>query len=465
MDKFKFDKKYLKISLYVVLTVFLIRIVDSVLGVIPNLSIGAVSLAGTLFSLLFPIILGFIIAYLLIGPVRALERFFREKCHIKRQGVCRALGIIITYLVLLGVILGMVFGILSMVSGQISKNSSIFGLISDYIKTIGSGADLTAQVESMNIPFADVLGPRITELAEWLQGFIQDLVGDFANWILSLGSNMLSILISLILSIYVISSQEFFLSIWRRAYYFVFRDRPIGLSIKRGLRIINYTFSNYIRGQLIEACCVAALCSLVLVLFDVDYALVIGVITGILNLIPYVGSTIGVILGGLMGLLTHDGWTALWVVLCLFAVQQLDANVLCPRIVGNTVGVHPAIILIAITIGGSQWGLLGMILAVPVTASLITLLKLWYQRNYETSYQKFEEVEEDLLFPDEEETRPKEENFWKRFKNTAKSVAANMATESESEPVADPESDSAKENTEPGSTEEDVGLDSEKEAL
>lgn len=428
MDKFSFDKKYLKISLYVVLTVFMIRIVDSILSVIPDLSIGVVSLTGTLLSLLFPIILGFIIAYLLIGPVRTLERFFHEKCHIRQQGVCRALGIIITYVVLLSIIFGMVFGILSMVSGQISRNSSIFTLISDYIKTIGSGADLTAQIESLKIPFADVLAPRITDLAKWLQNFITDFVGDFANWILSLGSNMLSILISLILSIYVISSQEFFLSIWHRAYYFVFRDRAVGLSIKRGLRIVNYTFSNYIRGQLIEACCVAALCSLVLLLFDVDYAFVIGIITGILNLIPYVGSTIAVILGGVMGLLTHDGWTALWVVLSLFAVQQLDANVLCPRIVGNTVGVHPAIILIAITIGGSQWGLLGMILAVPVTASLITLIKLWYQRNYEDSFTKFEEVEEDLLFPDEGEERPKGENFWHRFKNTARSVAANMGT-------------------------------------
>ena len=68
------------------------------------------------------------------------------------------------------------------------------------------------------------------------------------------------------------------------------------------------------------------------------------------------------------------------------------------------------------------------------------------------------------MFPDEEEARPKEENFWKRFKNTAKSVAANMATESELESAADPEPDSEKENTEPAGTEEDAGSDSEKEA-
>lgn len=442
MDKFNFDKKYLKISLYVVFTVFLIRIIDIILDAIPDVSIGAFSFTSAAFSLFFPIILGFIIAYLLNTPIRALERFFFTKCHLKRQGICRALGIIITYVVLLGVIFGIIFGILSMLGGQISKNSGVFALISDYVKEFGSsGTDLTAKIESMNIPFADVLAPRITDLATWLQGFIGELINSFADWILSLGSHVFSILISIILSIYVIYSQEFFLSIWNRAYYFVFRDKSIGLAIKRGLRIINYTFSNYIRGQLIEACFVAVLCSLVLVAFDVDYAVVIGVITGVLNLIPYIGATIGVILGAVMGFLTHGIWTAIWVLICLFIVQQIDANILCPKIVGNKVGVHPAIILIAITIGGSQWGLLGMILAVPVTASLITLLKLWYQRNYEAAYLKYEAIEEDLLFPEEPNDRPKDFNLWRRFKNTAKNVAANMEADADTKPDTEDEND------------------------
>jgi predicted PurR-regulated permease PerM len=455
MDKFKFDKKYIKISLYVVLTVFLIRIIDSILGAIPDVSLGVITLISDTLSILSPIILGFIIAYLLSAPVQALENFFHKKCHIKRTGLCRAFGIIITYFVVLAVIFGIIFGIFSMVGGQIARSSGWFSIISDYIKgSIGSGPDLTAKIEELDIPFADILAPRITELATIIQNFIINLTTGFADWVVSLSSHIFTILISAILSIYVLASKEYFLSIWNRAYYFVFRDRSLGLSIKRGLRVINYTFTNYIHGQLIEACCVAVLCSAVLSLFRVDYAITIGIITGILNLIPYVGATIGVILGGLMGLLTHGIWTAIWVVVCLFGVQQFDANFLCPKIVGNKVGVHPAIILIAITIGGSKWGLLGMLLAVPVTAALINMLKLWFDRNYEAAYEKYEEMEEDLLFPEDAEHTPKGSTIWKRVKRTARSVAnmvgdetAQAESEEKASPTGNQATDKEEDNT------------------
>jgi len=422
-----FDKKYLKISLYVILTVFVIRILDFIITLIPMLSRNTFSFIGGALDLLIPVIIGLAIAYLLSGPVNYLEQLFHTKLRIKNKAICRTLGIILTYAVLVGIIAGIVIGIYFMIGGQVSNNTTISIIvkeISNYIKNGDlSESNITAQIEQLNIPFLGELESKITVLIEWLQDFIMSMVTGLMNFIISLGSNLFTFIISLVLSIYLLFSSEYFLSLWDKGFFIIFGKSRLGISIKRTLKIINYTFSNYIKGQLIEAFFVGVMCTGVLLVLDVDYAIVIGIMSGVLNLIPYIGAFVGSFVGAFMGFLTGGIWTAVWALICLIIVQQIDANILAPRIVGNKVGLHPAFILVAITIGGSQWGLLGMILSVPITASIISLVKVWYRNHFAEAFTKYKKTEEDLIIAPIEEPTAKKERLWEKLKAKARDAA------------------------------------------
>ena len=132
------------------------------------------------------------------------------------------------------------------------------------------------------------------------------------------------------------------------------------------------------RGQLVEACFVGVLSVIVLYFIGIDYALIIGIIAGICNMIPYIGPIIGTILAVIIALLSGQPIKAIWVIIGMLVIQQVDNSLLAPKIVGDSVGLHPVFIMLAIIIGGNVGGLLGMLIAVPVTASLKILLSRWY---------------------------------------------------------------------------------------
>lgn len=395
------DKKYTKIAFFVIFTFIIIKLIDSTLGHVPVMISMIWTFLTELVHLLLPVIFALCIAYILNSPVRALEKFFKEKMHFKKKGLSRGLALCITHLATLGIICGIFLGIYYMIGGQLSKSTSLTAMYNYVVNYIKDGRvdtnKLTEQIQSLNIPFLNEFSGNIQTFVGFLQNILNSLIQGMVSTLVSLGSNLLNIVIAFILSIYLIYSKEYFLSLYRKLFYVVFRESRIGKAIRRCLGVFNYTFSNYIRGQLIEASFVAILISVVLVLVGVDYAIVIGIITGILNLIPYIGAFIGVLLATIMGLFTGGPWMAALAFVATEAVQQLDANVLCPRIVGNKVGVHPAFILVAITIGGSICGLLGMLLAVPVTASFITLFRIWYENNVSGSYQRFKQKEDEEI--------------------------------------------------------------------
>ena len=154
------------------------------------------------------------------------------------------------------------------------------------------------------------------------------------------------------------------------------------------------TFSKYIRGQLIEATIVALLSTAVLTVIGFDYAFVIGLICGLFNLIPYIGPFIGIMIAAILALFSGEIWMVIATIIGLMIVQQIDCNILCPKIVGDIVGLHPALVLIAVTIGGNWYGLFGMIIAVPIAASLKTLVSDWYEHYKKENYEKYKETED-----------------------------------------------------------------------
>lgn len=204
-------------------------------------------------------------------------------------------------------------------------------------------------------------------------------LGAMTSNVMSIGSSIASFFIAIIISIYILKDSEYFITLWKKLYYLIFRESHIGKKFSEIFILINEVFSKFIRGQLLEAFCVGILSAIALSIVGIDYAIVIGLISGICNMIPYVGPLVGTILAAVMGLLSGKPIKVIYAIIAMLVVQQIDNNLLAPKIVGDSVGLHAVFTMMAILIGGNVGGLLGMLLAVPVAASIRVLFNKWYE--------------------------------------------------------------------------------------
>lgn len=173
--------------------------------------------------------------------------------------------------------------------------------------------------------------------------------------------------LGLVVSVYLLKDKDFFLRLWRKALHLMLPMKANAV-VTETLSDINGVVSQFVRGQLLDALIIAVLSSVGLSLIGLDFAVFIGCFCGLCNIIPYFGPIISTVPAALVGLLTGGVTQGLLAILVLIVIQQIDANVIYPRVVGGSIGLHPLFVLISVTVGGYYGGILGMILAVPTAA-------------------------------------------------------------------------------------------------
>ena len=368
------NKKYLMISVYVLLTALLYhlgsRIVDHLEG-LPSLWTAHFS---WLSQVTFPLLLGFALAYLLSPLCSMLERFlgkiplFKQKEKLRKNlGILLCYLLILVFLVFLGSLLVSVF----------TKNIQLV-----------QGEDFVKGLEGMLLllkDFYDDLNRRILEIpiaGNNLQEGVQTFLAKLLSFVQNLGSNFLSsvgnmgglignLLFGIIFSIYFLADGVKIALYWERILRLLIGEKRV-LAFRGFLKDADRAFSGYIRGQLIDGIIMAFLVSISLSLVGVRYALAIGILTGIGNLIPYVGPFVAYGTTVLVCTLYGDFSKLLPAVLVLFVIQTLDGNVINPRLLSNSIDIHPLLVIISLIIGGAVGGVLGIFLAAPI-ASLIKL--------------------------------------------------------------------------------------------
>ena len=344
---------------------------------------------GTLEQLLTPLLGALIIVYLLRPGVQAVETFLAGRPLVKSPGLRRIVGIVVVYLAVIAVFVGLVYGIYAMIGGKLSNNATLTDMITDLAeyqkKSILSVNAITEKLQSLNIPIGANLNEKIAELVSSVQRYFAYILEHTATFVISLGGNIFSFVLAAVLSIYLIKDAEYFADLWHKLFGLLFGRSAAGAKVTEVLAIVDDTFRRYIRGQLLEAAIVGLLSAVVLYLIGIDYAIMIGVISGICNMIPYIGPIAGTVLAVLIALLSGQPLLALWATAGMILVQQIDNNLLAPKIVGDSVGLHPVFTMLAIVIGGNVGGLVGMLTAVPVAASVKILLNRWYESHQEKS--------------------------------------------------------------------------------
>ena len=387
--KMKPDRDLLQYSLYATATGLMIYLGITLInhiGVLwPLLAAGL----DTLEQLLTPLLGALVIVYLLRPGVLAVENALARQPLLKSADVRRTLGIVAVYLTVIAVFFALIYGIYAMIGGKLSNNATLTDMIADLTeyqkKSILSVNAISEKLQSLNIPVSANINEKIAELVSSVQRYFAYILEHTAGFVISLGGNIFSFVLATALSVYLIKDAEYFADLWRKLFGLVFGKSAAGAKTTEILGIVDDTFKKYIRGQLLEAAIVGVLSAVVLYLIGIDYAIMIGVISGVCNMIPYIGPIAGTVLAVIMALLSGQPVLALWATAGMILVQQIDNNLLAPKIVGDSVGLHPVFTMLAIVIGGNMGGLIGMLTAVPVAASVKILLSRWYEAHRETS--------------------------------------------------------------------------------
>ena len=337
-----YDEKYLKISLYVIGTL----IVTFILGIITyGLSKDSDKAYSFISSILKPMFLGIAIAYLL-AP---LTRRFEEKVF-KNSSKKRLLAVLFTYLVLILFILGIITVLL------ITITKSVTAI--DFEQILHFTDNLESDLDS----FWAIVQKQLAEFNIDISNFTSK-IGAVAGGISSFASTMLFANIFAIYFLLDHSIAEYWADIFR----LIASDKQVAKS-RELLADLDKVFSGYIRGQSLDALSVGVISSICLLIAGIPYAVVIGLLTGIGNLIPYFGPIVGFASLAIV-CISEGSLIKLVVGLAVLAlVMAIDSNVINPRLLSNNVEVHPLLVVVALMAGSQVGGLIGMLVAVPTAA-------------------------------------------------------------------------------------------------
>ncbi|WP_432402316.1 AI-2E family transporter [Wukongibacter sp. M2B1] len=323
----------------------------------------------TIFS---PVIWAFAIAYLLNPLMKILEKELR---------LGRGLSILIIYLLVLGIITFFITVISPSIAnsiGELAKN------LPQYIQQTQQWAaeqiDNLKLLDKYGITF--YIDENLDKLIDKISVYINDILTSAVSQVINLTSAFFKAILSMIISIYFLKDKEKFISGMKKTVYAFF-------NIERAKNIISFgveldrLFSRFIIGKFIDSCIIGAICFVGLMMIGAKYKILLSLIVGITNMIPYFGPFIGAVPAVIITLF-YSPIKALWVLVFMIFLQQFDGLYLGPKILGDKVGLSPFWIIVAIIIGGGMFGVLGMFLGVPIMAVIKAVFERYVDKRLES---------------------------------------------------------------------------------
>ena len=362
VDK-KFFKSLIRLITYAVVLVAVIVKIDAVGGWLSSV-----------ISAFKPLLIGFAVAFILNRPCNYFAGLYGKKLPEKAAKAARPLAVVTCYLI----VILLLAGVVALVVPELVKSIQTFaGNLSTYAGNFQALYDSIVEKLDLQSLAALNLSSAIREpLSKLLSGVLNALTNTLPQFITMtsvLVSGAITAVLALVFSIYMLSGGPKLTAQCRRLVTAYLPER-VSAPLLRVLRLTADTFTKYVSGQLIEACILGGLCFLGMCLFRFDYAPLISVVIGVSALIPVAGAYIGGAVAVLLLVMISPLEAFLFLVF-LVVLQQLEGNLIYPRVVGTSMGLPGIWVLAAVTVGSSMLGFVGLIASVPVTAVLYTLLR------------------------------------------------------------------------------------------
>ena len=357
-------------------------------------------------DLFSPLILGIILAMILNVVMRPIERVLLPGTNDRRlKKIRRPLAVIISILLVAGIFISVV----CLIVPELIKALYIIaeGLIR-LGKSLNEWSSNAALSDTAIGRLAENLGLDLDSLQKrvigWISETVPEIAAQAANAFSGIGSGIFNFIVGLVFSIYILLGKENLKNQAKRLVSVWFPKKTADVIIHVA-DVSNVTFRSFVTGQTTEAVILGTLCAVGMLILQIPYAVMIGTLIGVTALIPIFGALIGTVIGAIM-IVSEDPFKAVVFIIFLLILQQVEGNVIYPKVVGSKIGLPGMWVLAAVTVGGSLAGILGMLLGVPAFSVLYTLL------NEATDWKEVHQKESDRAVVHAENSVMKAESLW-----------------------------------------------------
>ena len=317
------------------------------------------------FKVIAPFLAGTLIAYLFYIPARNTEGWIKKCKFSIISKKARGISIFIVYVIAVLLLVLIVNVIIPIVlNSVVDLAGNLQGYYAVAVEKLNSlpensplrGDILTEAVDSM----------KNIDLKQYINA---SEITNYAKGILSVATTIFDIFVALVVSIYLLAERRDILNFIRKLTSALF-NKKIARNLGKYFNSTNQIFFKFIASQLLDAIVVGLLITIAFSLMGIKYAPFLGFMIGLFNLIPYFGAIIAIAMAALVTFISGGLTQTIWMVIVAVVIQQVDSNIINPKILGNSLKVSPLIIIAAVTIGGAYFGVIGMFLAVPIAAAM-----------------------------------------------------------------------------------------------
>lgn len=337
------------------------------------------SLWSAITGIVSPFVLGSAVAFILNVPMRAIER--NLKC-VKRDGPRRVLAILLTFVAIILVLVGVIWLLVPQITATVQllapKLSAFFQNIGmKLVRFLQEHPEVEEWISTtfnanLDLTTLDWSG-LVQKILNMVSSSVSVIMTGAFSAVGSITGGIVDTVIGMVFALYCLSRKEILARQGRRVLYSIFPEHFCD-EVIRILRLTNSTFSNFISGQCLEACILGALFAVAMAIFKMPYIPLVSVLIAVTALIPVVGAFVGCVLGAFF-IMVNDPMQAVVFVAMFLVLQQIENNMIYPRVVGTSIGLPGMWVLVAVSVGGELMGVAGMFVMIPIAAVLYVLMR------------------------------------------------------------------------------------------
>ncbi len=384
----KIDKAYFKISIYVFFVAAALILFEKIVGNLTNIS-GSLGTASVyLKSLGAPFFLGFAFAYIMNPFMNFFERFLTMDFVFFRQHhkLTRMLCILTNYIIIIGGFIWILIYLLPELKASIvSLTSQLPAYTVDSNQRVQIFFDEIDFIESETVQkYINTIMDPIADASEDFPKTLETIVGNLYFFGRATVNLTFNLVMAVFIAFYMLYDKESFARQFRKIVY-ALSSRKAAEQFLRTMNRIHHIFQDFIVGKAVDSLIIGILAFVGFSMLKAPFPLVLSLIIGVTNMIPYFGPFIGAIPAAVITLLA-DPILAIWVILFILILQQFDGNYLGPKILGNSLDLSPLWIILAVVVGGALLGPVGMFIGVPILATFKTFGSEFISRKYQKKY-------------------------------------------------------------------------------
>lgn len=340
------------------------------------------------FDIITPFLVGIFISYLLYMPCRKLEEVYKKskaKFIVKKS---RTLSILTVYLIITLLLIILINFILPVV----------FESVKDLVNNIQTYYEITIdnynKLPDDNVLKSDMVNDMIQSIQnlDIKQYFKLDKILEYLIGAIDAITGIFDVVIAFIVSVYILAERRQILNALKKIAEAMFKEKTYK-NIDKYFNNSNEIFFKFVASQFLDAIIVGVMVTIAMTIMGIKYAPLLGFMIGLSNMIPCVGAIIATVIATIITLITGGLSQAVWMLIVVIILQQIDAHIMNPKIIGQSLKISPLLVIFAITVGGAYFGILGMFLAVPVIAVIRILVEDYV--DYKTTIKKMAKVQDE----------------------------------------------------------------------